>query len=181
MDSILETARLLLRPPEESDVALFAPLIGNFAVAKNLSVVPHPYAESDGFEWVAKMRAKRADGTDYAFALIRKDDAAFIGVCSVHPSRHFEFGYWIGEPYWGNGYATEAARKMAQFAFEQLGAAELVGRYIFDNPASGRVLTKLGFVHTHDAPGKCLARGGDVLSHVMALSRERFNSTNVTP
>lgn len=181
MDSILETARLLLRPPEEGDIAAFVPLIGNFNVAKNLSIVPHPYGEADGLDWVLKMRDRRAQATDYAFALIRKEDGAFIGACGVHPSHDFELGYWIGEPYWGQGYATEAAWAVVRFAFDRLGTAGLVARYMYDNPASGRVLTKLGFVYTHDAPGRSLARGGDVLSHWLALSRERFRSINVTP
>lgn len=181
MDSILETARLLLRPPEEGDVPAFVPLIANFAVAKNLSVVPHPYAETDGFTWVAKTRDQRANGTGYVFALIRKTDGAFIGVCGIHTRSGFELGYWLGEPYWGNGYATEAGRPVGRFAFEQLGATGLVARYMFDNPASGRVLTKLGFVHTHNAPGHSLARGGEVQSHWLALSPERFRSINVTP
>jgi len=181
MDSVLETARLLLRPPEESEVARFAPLIGNFAVAKNLSIVPYPYTETDGLTWVAKMRSERANGGDYAFTLIRKEDGALIGVCAVHPSSDFAFGYWIGEPYWGNGYATEAGRRVARFAFEALGAETLRAGFMHDNPASGRVLTKLGFSHTHDEAYRCLARGEDVPAHRMALTRERFNSINVTP
>lgn len=180
MNEVLKTERLILRPPEESDVASFAPLIGNFSVAKNLSIVPHPYAEADGLDWVAKMRIERASGGDYAFALIRKTDNALIGVCAVHPSREFEFGYWIGEPYWGKGYATEAGRRVARFAFEELGADELRAGFMYDNPASGRVLTKLGFIHSHDRPYPSLARGEDVPSHRMALTRERFVSI-VTP
>lgn len=180
MDNILETARLLLRPPEDGDVAEFAPLIGRFAVAKNLSAVPHPYREADGFAWVTEMRAARAKGTDYVFALIRKYDGTFIGICAVHPWRDFELGYWLGEPYWGTGYATEAGHRVAHFAFEELGATQLLSAYMYDNPASGRVLSKLGFLYTHDEMRACVSRAQEVLQHRMALTRERFLS-NVTP
>lgn len=180
MDSILETARLLLRPPEDGDVAMLVPLIGSFAVAKNLSAVPHPYSEADGLAWVTAMRGAHAKGTDYVFALIRKDDVRFIGICAVHPWRDFELGYWLGEPYWSKGYATEAGSRVAHFAFEELGATRLLAGYMHDNPASGRVLTKLGFLCMHDEIRPCVARASEVLQHRMALTRERFLS-NVRP
>lgn len=180
MDDTLETARLRLRPPEEGDISVLVPLIGNFSVSKNLSVVPHPYTEADGLTWVRTSRDKRLKGTDFIFALIRKTDNAFIGACGAHPSRDFELGYWLGEPYWGHGYATEGARRVVQFAFDVLGAAMLHAGFVHDNPASGRVLMKLGFTYTHDKPYPCLARGTEVPARRMALTREQFLSI-VTP
>jgi ribosomal-protein-alanine N-acetyltransferase len=179
MDSILETGRLILRSPESHDVPHFVPLIGNFLVAKNLTKVPHPYTKADGNRWIAEVRATRASGDDYPFALIRKDDGAFIGVCAVHPARNFEFGYWLGEPFWGRGYASEAAHRVARFAFEVLGAKKLLAGYMHGNSASARVLAKLGFVHSHDAPYHSMARGEDVLGHRMLLTRERFENVSV--
>ena len=181
MDSILETARLLLRPPEEGDVAAFAPLLGNFAVAKNLSVVPHPCSEHDGHNWIAEVIEKRLRGEDYPFSVLRKADRVYLGCCAIHPALHFEFGYWFGEPFWGQGIATEAARRVARFAFDELGATQLFAGYMHDNPASGRVLTKLGFLYTHDETRPCVSRRQEVLQHRMALTRERFLSVSVTP
>jgi RimJ/RimL family protein N-acetyltransferase len=103
-----------------------------------------------------------------------------IGICAVHPWRDFELGYWLGEPYWGKGYATEAGRRVARFAFEELGATQLLSAYMHDNPASGRVLVKLGFLCTHDETRPCVSRAQEVLHHRMALTRARFLS-NVTP
>ena len=180
MNTRFKTARLLLRPPLEADLQWIVALLDNYAVSKNLRVVPHPYREADGVRWIADNRDKLANGTDYAFALIRKNDEAFVGVCGVHPARDFEFGYWIGEPYWGNGYATEAGRRVVSFAFAELGAPILRARFVIDNPASGRVLTKLGFVHTHDGTCPSLARGAEIPAHVMALTRERFDSMNAS-
>ena len=181
MNLILETTRLWLRPLETADVAAFVPLIGNFRVAKNLSRVPHPYSEADGHNWLAELAGKSSDTADYPFAIVRKSDAAFIGVCAVHPPEDFTLGYWIGEPFWGNGYATEAAHRVARFAFEELGATKLIAGYMTDNPASGRVLDKLGFIHTHDAPYHCVSRGGEVAAHRVALTRERFENVSVRP
>lgn len=143
-------------------------------MAKNLSRVPYPYSEADGHIWLADLGAKSPDGGDYPFALIRKSDGAFIGICALHPVEDFTVGYWLGEPFWGMGYATEAAHRVARFAFEELGATKLVAGYMTDNPASGRVLEKLGFVHTHDAPYQCVSRGEEVAAHRLVLTRERF-------
>lgn len=181
MQTTIETARLLLRKPQRSDIPALVPLIGNYAVARNLSRVPHPYDNTDARRWIAELDGEWQRGGDYAFALIRKDDGAFLGVCGVHPARDFELGYWVGEPYWRQGYATEAARAVARFAFDEFNPAKLFARYMQDNPASGRVLTKLGFVYTHDEPCPALARGGEAPGHCMALTRERFDSMNETP
>ncbi len=69
------------------------------------------------------------------------------GCCGLHlrESGLFELGYWLGRPFWGHGYATEAARKLAGFAFSRLKATQLTAGYFHDNPASGRVLEKVGF------------------------------------
>jgi RimJ/RimL family protein N-acetyltransferase len=181
MHTILHTKRLTLRSPEATDVPYFTPLIGNFPVAKNLTRVPHPYTESDGYRWIAEVRAARATGADYPFALIRTNDMNFLGVCAVHPARNFEFGYWLGEPYWGKGYGTEAAHRVARFAFEELGAEKLLAGYMDGNAASARVLAKLGFVHAHDAPYQSIALGRTLPGHRVVLTRQRFESITVTP
>jgi RimJ/RimL family protein N-acetyltransferase len=181
MNLVLETTRLRLRPPETADISAFVPLIGNFRVARNLSRVPHPYTEADGRKWLAEIAAKRADGADFPFALIRKSDGAFLGICSVHPSEDFTVGYWLGEPFWGMGYATEAAHRVARFAFEELGATKLIAGYMTDNPVSGRVLEKLGFAHTHDAPYHCVSRREDVPAHRVALTPGRFENVTLRP
>jgi RimJ/RimL family protein N-acetyltransferase len=180
MKLIFETARLHLRPPEATDVPVFTPLIGDYRVSKNLSRVPHPYSEEDGQNWVLDIAAKHRSGEDYSFAITRKSDGVFIGVCGVHPSRQFEIGYWLGELYWGMGYATEAAHRVVRFAFEELGTPTVIAGHMTDNPASGRVLEKLGFVASHDEPYPSLSRGTVVPAHRFVLTRERFENGSVT-
>jgi RimJ/RimL family protein N-acetyltransferase len=174
----LETGRLLLRPPETGDVAAIVPLIGDFDVAKNLSRAPHPYPESAGYEFIERCAETRDAGTDFTYAITRKSDDAFLGCCGVHlKDGNFEFGYWLGKPFWGYGYATESARRLAAFAFDELHAPNLVAGWFHDNPASGRVLEKLGCVPNGADQRDCVARGHAVYCHNVKLDREGFERT----
>ncbi len=178
----LETERLLLRPPEAEDVRSIVNLVGDYDVAKNLSRVPHPYSEDDARGWVTRANGEaRAKGTDFPFAITRKDDGAYIGSCGLHLGEggFFELGYWLGKPYWKMGYATEAARKVAGFAFHTLKAERLVAGWFHDNPASGHVLEKVGFVADGADQRDCLARGHAVYCNKVVLERENFGRRKV--
>jgi len=181
MSAMLETQRLILRAPELSDVPQLVPLIGDFEISKNCSRVPHPYTERDGQEFVAKITAKRAGGHDYAFSILRKADGAYIGMCGVHPERGWEIGYWLGKPFWRQGYATEVGSRLVAFGFEELGAERLAAEWFHDNPASGRVLEKLGFQRTGETMSHCLARGFLVPSHIVALDRHAYKTRKNNP
>lgn len=172
----LETERLLLRPPEAGDVARIVPLIGDYAVAKNLSRVPHPYAEEDAKTFLAKADEERALGQSHVFAIVPKSEGALVGTCGLHLKDDgvFEFGYWLGQPYWGKGYASEAAKRLVAFAFHDLDVSILRAGYYHDNPVSGRVLAKLGCVTAGVEHRDCLARGHAVYCHMVVLDRENF-------
>lgn len=170
----LETERLLLRPPEAKDVPHFVPLIAEWDVAKNLSSVPHPYSEEAAFAFVDRAARKRALGEDYAFAVVRREDDEYVGACGVHPDRNWEFGYWIGKPYWGNGFATEASRCLLAFAFNELNADYVTAGWFHDNPASGRVLDKLGFEPSGQEKRDCRARNESVPCNRVLLTRTRW-------
>jgi len=177
---ILETERLLLRPPERSDVPVFAPLIGDFDVAKNLSTVPHPYAVAHGEEFVARVEQQRSTGTDFNFAITRKSDKAYMGGCGLHLKEgKFEFGYWLGKPFWKHGFATEAATRLLLFAFHELNADSVWAGWYFDNPASGHVLEKLGCTPNGMDKRACMARGADVDCNLVILARKEFFARRV--
>jgi RimJ/RimL family protein N-acetyltransferase len=171
----LETERLLLRLPEFRDVPAIATWIGDWDVAKNLASVPHPYSEDNAREFVTRAAEKRALGEGHCFAVTRKEDGAFMGACGLLlKDGRFELGYWLGKPFWRQGYATEAARKVVSFAFHDLKATSVWAGWYHDNPASGRVLQKLGCRPDGAQPRHSLARGHDVPCNMMALTREEF-------
>jgi len=172
----LETERLLLRPPEASDIAAMVALANDYDVAKNLSRLPHPYGEDDAKSFIAHADEGRAKGSDFNFAIIGKRDDAFMGVVGarLRDNGLFEIGYWLGKPYWGQGYATEAARKLAGFTFHALKATKVTAGYFHDNPASAHVLEKVGFRPDGASQRDCLARGHTVYCLGMLLERENF-------
>ena len=146
----LESERLLLRPPEPRDVPAIVTWIGDWDVAKNLSKCPHPYGEEDAQEFLLRCAEGRAKGSDFGFAITRTADGRYLGQIGLHlKDGTFEIGYWLGKPFWGFGYASEAARRIALFAFRDLKADFVWAGWFHDNPASGRVLEKLGSFVNH--------------------------------
>jgi RimJ/RimL family protein N-acetyltransferase len=160
MTRILETERLLLRPPERRDISALVPLIGDYDVAKNLSTVPHPYAESDAIEWISHLDERRERGDAFQFGVTRKNDGAYMGGCGLHLKD--------GE------YATEAARGVLEFAFAELRVPEVWAGWFHDNPRSGNVLSKLGFVSKGFEARSCMARGMDVGCNIVTLRGDAF-------
>ena len=174
---LLETERLLLRLPQAGDVAAIVALAGDFDVARNLATMPHPYNEADAESWIERANGEdRATGKHFMYAIARKEDGVYMGACGLHLRDNglFELGYWLGRPYWGQGYATEAAKKLSAFAFSGLKAARITAGYFHDNPASGRVLEKVGFRPDGSCQRACLARGHAVYCLDMLLEREHF-------
>jgi len=174
MSILLETERLLLRPPRAADISHFVPLLSDFDVSKNLSRVPHPYTEDDGCAFIVVTAHAWRSGTEFSFSILRKEPPAYLGICGVHPKRNWEFGYWLGKPFWGQGYATEAAGRLIAYCFDELGAECLNAGWYCDNPASGRVLEKLGCERTGEENRSCLARGCQVSCHLVTLDRATY-------
>lgn len=170
------TQRLILRAPMLSDMPAFVAILNDYDVAKNLRLVPHPFTDTLFREALARSDRMRRDGTEHQFAVTRAMDGALIGMCSAErgESGTWEFGYWYGKPYWGQGYATEAARPVMRFVFEDIGAERMAAGWFDDNPASGAVLHKLGYAITGVARVHCVARGCEVLSNRVLLTRDEF-------
>src|SRR5262249_8194112 len=105
--------------------------------------IPHPYAEKDAREFLATVET--SDEVRRAIALA--GDGQLIGGIGLRIDehhRHAELGYWLGMPYWGKGYATEAAREMGRYGFEDLDLHRIYASHFKHNPQSGKVLLKLG-------------------------------------
>jgi RimJ/RimL family protein N-acetyltransferase len=141
---VLKTARLVLRAPLHHDVEAIVALAGDRRVAENTARIPHPYTVADAVGFVAAINKK---GGETVFALER--DGVLIGMCGFDSrSDGIELGYWVGVPFWGHGYATEAARAAIDYAFAELGHEVLQSGARVSNPASRRVLEKCGFQWT---------------------------------
>jgi len=170
------TQRLILRAPMLSDTQDVVRILNDFDVAKNLVQVPVPFTEELFRARLGEIERDRQTGEAFHFAVTRAMDGAFIGACGVERLEDgvWEFGYWYGRPYWRQGYATEAARAVMRFAFGDLGAMMLTAGWFLDNPASGRVLEKLGFVASGTMQRHCVSRGAEVTSNRMLLTRDEF-------
>ncbi len=170
----IQTNRLLLRRIEETDAPAFARLCNDELIARNTARIPHPYTLEDAQRFVAFIGGVFDRGAEYAFAVCEEGD--LIACCGVTgPDGNFDLGYWVGAPFRGRGVATEAARAVAHFAFERLGADVLQAGHFTDNPASGRVLEKAGFRYTGETKQQfSLGRGGEADSFRMTLRRADF-------
>ena len=167
----LESERLILRAPRPTDIAGIVVWLGDFNVARNMSRVPHPYHEEDAEMFVAGMGPH---GEGKRFSVLRKSDGVFMGCAGFQQGRDgLEFGYWLGKPFWGFGYATEALHRLVTHAFE-MGAQSVHAGFFADNPASGNVLVKLGARHNGSKMRFSRARGLNVLCHDMLLTRADF-------
>ncbi|MBZ9815500.1 MULTISPECIES: GNAT family N-acetyltransferase [unclassified Mesorhizobium] len=139
----LTTERLGMRAPRESDLEQLVTLADNRHVAEMLARMPHPYGEAEGRTFLA-MAASRRAGIVYALTL--KDTGTFVGCAGLNTTdRGLELGYWIGEPYWKRGYATEAAHALVDLAFQRTSIQVLHASTRVINPASRRVIHKCGF------------------------------------
>ena len=142
---VLETERLVLRRPTLADVKAIARLANDRRVAQNTARIPHPYAVSDAEDFVNFVGCQPQD-TNF---VITRDGEVLGGVgIDLKPAAP-EIGYWLGVPFWGQGYATEAARAVIDYAFEEFGSTELRAGARVVNPASRRVLEKCGFQWTN--------------------------------
>ncbi len=156
------TQRLTLRPGWPEDAPALARAIAHEDVAFKLSRLPWPYELHHAEAWLGTEQP-RDNHALLMFAHDLGERPELVGGIGLHPDGdELEIGYWLTPSAWGRGYATEAARAVVDMARHALGRPKLLGRHMVDNPASGRVLTKLGFERTGGGKLPCLARGEDV-------------------
>jgi len=164
------TERLLLRPGWAEDAPALAAAIADEMIVRNLGTAPWPYGLRDAEAFLAQPR----DPVLPSFLVFERTDGApkLVGFCALkrRPSGAVELGYWIARDSWGRGFATEACRALINIAVT-LGLTRLEGAHFLDNPASGRVLEKLGFEPVGiTAPRISCARGTEVQARLLRLS-----------
>ncbi len=146
----LRTARLLLRSLERGDIPAIVRLAGTREIAATTLHIPHPYDSADAEDFLARMDGECRQGNAAVFAITISSNGELCGACGLHVAsvqQRAELGYWIGVPYWGRGFATEAARAVVEFGFNTLGLHRIHASHFAGNNASGRVLEKIGMRH----------------------------------
>ena len=145
---LLPTSRLLLRAFLPWDADVVQTLAGERDVAVNTLNVPHPYPDGVAAQWIASHGPAWEKRSCLVLAITTEDEGV-VGAISLQlqPRHHRgEIGYWIGKPFWGRGYATEAAAAIVDLGFDHLDLNRIEGRHLVRNPASGRVLQKVGML-----------------------------------
>ena len=155
-----------LRPLVPEDAEALHRLVNEWEVTRNLAGVPFPYPRELADEWIQSTRRSLADGTAYHLAITGREGEheILVGVVGLRvdtAARVGRLGYWVGRRFWGHGVATEAAGRLARWAFANLDLDRLEAAVVTDNPASAAVLRHIGFRQTGEGTDKFLARGGE--------------------
>jgi len=146
----IKTERLKLRPFTMDDASDVQRLAGDRDIASTTLNIPHPYEDGMAEAWIGRQQERFDKGESVAFAITHVEQGHLIGSIELGIAKEFdraEIGYWIGKPYWNQGYCTEAAQAAVEYGFEVLGLNRICGIHITRNPASGRVMQKLGMKH----------------------------------
>ena len=168
----LFTERLLLRRPETGDVEAIVSIVGDWNVARRLARVPHPYGPED-----ARFFLDEVVPSEWVWAITLIGDNTLIGAVGLTPEEgkdSAELGYWLSPAHAGKGIATKAASRVVRFGFESLRLPFVTSGYFEDNPASGRVLRKLGFIETGPGERSSMAAGTTVPSVEMELPQSNW-------
>jgi RimJ/RimL family protein N-acetyltransferase len=164
----LETRRLLMRAPEPRDIDRIAALAGDWDVVRMTGRMPHPYTLADAERFVATVAGQdpRRDNT-FLIEAEREGPIGMIGF--FHDGQPIpEVGYWIGKPFWGRGFATEALEGALGWAKRKWRKRAVIAGHFSDNPASGRVLSNAGFLYTGEVRKRpSLARGEPTETRMM--------------
>jgi ribosomal-protein-alanine N-acetyltransferase len=175
----LASARLLLRPFTLADAPDVHRLVSQRDIASTTVSIPHPYEEGMAAEWIEKHGPEFARGEGVVYAVTLRETGELmgaVGLSLVPAHRRAELGYWIGRPYWGHGYATEAARELVRWGFAELGLHRVVAHYMTHNTASGSVMKKIG-MHREGTLRHHIYKWGEFVDiDAYGLLREEFEA-----
>jgi RimJ/RimL family protein N-acetyltransferase len=170
----IDTDRLILRSPLAADAAAISALLENWNVAQWLVRVPFPYRVEHAAAWVERSIQERVAGVGWPYLILRRDDNVLMGCMDISiegDARGGTLGYWLGEDFWGGGYATEAARAIIGFAFDILKLNEVNASALPENARSMHVLKKAGLIHIGPQVEDTVERGR-VDTEAFALQRK---------
>ena len=178
---IIKTHSLVLMPFNVEDGKEVQTLADNYNVAKTTLEIPHPYLDGIAESWITSVLHKWRTRTGVAYAVRLPTSNQLVGVVSLMDIKQHDakLGYWIGEPYWGQGYCTEAAKALVNFAMKELDITYIMAEHVTSNPASGCVMQKIGMEHMQSTrrPDR---NGGYVDVEIYALKASRVDCFSET-
>jgi RimJ/RimL family protein N-acetyltransferase len=173
---IIETERLVLRAPTESDIDRIVEALADFDISRNLARIPWPYHRDDAVDFLTFVAT--CDQRSRFSAICRRGVTdRLIGMISYEwndGKQNAELGYWLDTPQWGQGLMTEAATAMVKHAFTENQHPTLVSCFHDDNPVSGKILSKIGFERVGTCNHFSKAQGKELPVTNMRLTRERW-------
>ncbi|KAB2336054.1 GNAT family N-acetyltransferase [Cytobacillus depressus] len=147
---ILDGDRIILRSLSLDDAEMIERYASDYELAKTTLNIPHPYPKGSAKAFVANVLEEETEGRNVTFAIVGKEDHNLIGLIGLRPVKAYrrgELGYWIGKPFWGNGYGTEAAKLVIKYGFEALNLNRIYAAAFTSNPGSWRIMEKCGMKH----------------------------------
>ena len=177
----LETNKLLLRKLSFDDIPKIIEYAGNRKVAETTLNIPHPYKENDAIFWINSANKGFESRTQYTFGIRIKNGDKFIGGIGLKVNNRFqraELGYWIAEPFWNNGYASEAVKAVLKFGFSVINLNKIYATHLAENPASGKVMIKNGMIK--EGEFKDHTKKGDLFKSLIQYRMTRKEFENKT-
>ena len=171
---VLDTARLRLRPLRIADAEAVATLSGDWAVAQYTARIPHPYSTAAAASWISA----NDEANETALAIERRSDGSFIGCCGYSPDEPgtVEIGYWIGRPFWRQGYGSEAVAAVIAHCFADPAVGQVIATVHPENIASIRLQERLGMVPAGTRALDMPARGYEIVAPLRVVTRDRWNA-----
>lgn len=175
----LESERLILRPFKLTDANLVRYLAGNTKIAETTLNIPHPYEDGMAETWIGSHGESFNDGKSATYAITKKDTGELIGAIGImiNPNhRKGELGYWIGLPFWGNGYCTEASRIIIDYGFKELLLNKICAKALVGNIRSWTVMEKAGMIYEGTLRQEVLKNGVPYDLKVYAILKDEYHN-----
>jgi len=180
---VLETERLVLRPYVLTDAPSVQKMCGDRAIAATTLAIPHPYPDGAAEQWISTHAESFRQGTEVILAVTLKPDKPVIGSVALSVNKKHqrgELGYMVAKAHWNRGYCTEAARAMMSYGFGTLGLSRIQAMHFPRNPASGRVMQKLGMTREGTLRQYVSNRGAREDIVMYSILRPEFRTTGWT-
>jgi ribosomal-protein-alanine N-acetyltransferase len=176
---VLETERLVLRPYSLADARRVQEMCGDEAVASTTLAIPHPYPDGAAEQWISTHADGFRKGSEVTLAITQRPGGLVVGSMAIfvnNDHRRGELGYVVAKEHWNQGYCTEAARAFLNFGFKTLDLNRIQATHFPRNPASGRVMQKLGMSREGLLRQYVLNRGAFEVLVMYSILRPEFEA-----